>query len=145
MTIPPDSADPRLRGYLDALPAPAAPAALAPRILSLQRRHRRRRRLGLTTVALAVVAAALLPLLQPTPSGTDAAALATGGDTTAPVSVGGAAAPHPAHREVRALDRALQAAYERGADDIELAGLWRERERALETAGDDTAILPVRI
>jgi len=104
----------RLDDYLRDLPAVPAPDMLWPRIQHhLRERRRRRRRL----IALASAASLALWVGQvwrvPTPA---------------------PAAPDPAAGmvDLRALDHALQAAYDRGAADAEIDALWRARAAALQ-------------
>lgn len=129
MTMPMNDHDPLLRRQLRALPDPAAPAGLRERVLAA---HGRRRLAihGATGVAAAVVAVALilpaLPSIDPAPSGAQHAA-----------------APAPSRSNevaarLRAIDRALQAAYERGASDDEIAPLWRVRESLMSSLGPAT-------
>lgn len=111
--------DRRLRERMVAMPEMAPPDALADRIARGQRA--RVRRLGAVgaTVALAL---AWVAALGPSPGGP-----APGG----PVPVAAIAAPADTLADVRALDRALQAAYERNASDDEIAPLWAARARLL--------------
>ena len=111
--------DQRLREHFDALPPVAPPSALVERIGRAQRARVRRRRVGMIGAALALACVVAAPLL-PHGHGTVEPALvqtrAPGADTLA---------------DVRALDRALQTAYERDASDDELAPLWAARARLL--------------
>lgn len=112
-----------LRRHLRALPDPAVPSGLRDRVLAT---HGRRRRLvqGTTGLAMAAVAAVLLQPALPPPDTTPERITASAQESTsAPVQT---AADTGAR--LRAIDRALQAAYERGASDDEIAPLWRVRE-----------------
>lgn len=121
--------DPLLRRHLRALPDPAAPAGLRERVLAAHG-HRRLAIHGATGIAAAVVSVALiLPVLpsveQAPPSARRAAPPA-------------AAHGHAATARLRAIDRALQAAYERGASDDEIAPLWRVRESLVSSLASAT-------
>lgn len=109
------------RRYLASLPEPPVPAGLGDRI-----RRARARRLRARTGGVVVVVFGALGLALMVPAG-----LAPDGDGRARL------APAPVHpmpgddadrlRTVHAIDRALQAAYDRNADDDELEPLWRAR------------------
>ncbi|MCF7222459.1 hypothetical protein [Marilutibacter chinensis] len=120
--------DSQLRRHLRALPDPGLPDRLRDRVIAS---HGRRRRVihGATGVAAAVVAVALLRPALPL-------------QDTAPetATVQAPVAPPALHVDeavarLRAIDRALQAAYERGASDDEVAPLWRAREMLLPSSG----------
>lgn len=112
-----------LKGYAERLPAPVPGPALRDRIVALHAARRARRRSvagALGVLALVALAGALMPREVASP-GPDRVAAAA---------------------ELRAADRALQAAYERGADDVELTLLWSRRD-ALRRG--ETAPLPVAL
>lgn len=105
-------------------PAPSidpAPVPPPPALEGRVRRAYRRRRNGLrgagAACALVLAAVLLAPSLGPH-------------DTPAQPAVPVATTPDPT---LQALDRALQAAYARGASDAELAPLWAARNQALAT------------
>lgn len=120
--------DERLQRSLGSMP-PIPPAAdLWPRLeLARQRRvNRFKARIG--TAAILLLCVALLPLLgdigrapAPAPFATRAQAM------TAPQ----AALDEDTLQQIRALDRALQTAYDEGASDDELEPLWRARQALL--------------
>ena len=131
MTMPDD-----LRQALDALPDPPPPEALWERLRTRRRSQVRRRRAatGLASGALVVaLAVALLPPSAP--------------PSSAPVAQGpvpAAKAPEAVDDRLRALDRALQAGYDRGATDAELAPMWEARH-ALLAHGDTPRGHPAHI
>jgi hypothetical protein len=117
----------RLHRYLERLPEPPLPQALLGRIEGERRRGLQRRRWGAAVAASAVLAVALLPALRdgtlPTRS------------PVAPQPAQVAAAPSAqvdAERmaQLRALDRDLQNAYDRGATH-EAEALWAARQALL--------------
>lgn len=113
---------------LAGLPPVAPPARLWARIDHARAARVRRRQLGGAS-ALAVLAVAILaPMLRPPPP--------TPTPTPAPAA---GHAPEAVH-ELRAIDRALQAAYDRGASPQEISSLWAMREALL--AHDVPAALP---
>ena len=118
-----------LRRHLAGLSDPAPPPALFARI-ERSRVSRRRRRLWLRGSALAAVLllGALLPLrglLAPASS---------------PAAIAELAPPDVDEIALRRIDRQLQAAYDRGADDDTLQTLWLARERAaVHTRTTETA------
>lgn len=118
------------------LPEFAPDPALWPRIVAAREAQQRRRRLGggLAAIAAAVFAAVLLvPRAPPVAVGVDAIAA---GERESRVlegewlRVAPAARPLPSAR-LRAIDAALQAAYDRGAPEDEVAPLWQRRNEAL--------------
>lgn len=133
--------DPGLRAYLAALPEPRLPDLLWSRLAAAQRRrHRRRQLVRYSLAAAALLAVAVIP---PWPG--------LWSPTSAPAPVespfAAAEARHALESEIRALDRALQAAYERGASEQEAATLWQARDRAVARlrSGADPLPQPVRI
>lgn len=113
--------DPDARRYLASLPEPPVPDSLGGRI---GRARARRLRMRAGGVAMALLGAVGLALIAP-------GVVAPGDGAGTQV----AAAPiHPMPgddaerlRTVLAIDRALQTAYDRNADDDELEPLWRAR------------------
>lgn len=141
---------PELRDYLASLPPAEPPAGLAARItakLAAGRRRRRRHRLagGLALAASVALAALLVPWTQPGPA-------APGDDPrlqaqrlehrllSAPEGAGGQRGS-----EVAVIDRALDAAYRRGAGAQEIEDLWQARVRVLEQALNATPVRPAQI
>lgn len=114
----------RIRERLAALPEVPLPEALWQRVDSRRRRKLLQRKLGVGAgvFALAGVLAfkLLLPALQP-------------GEAHAPQRVAAAALPalSDAQADIRAIDQALQAAYDRGASDAEVAPIWAARAALL--------------
>lgn len=113
-----NSPDP-LHRLLESMPEPPPPDTLWPRLREQRRRQVRRRRLagGLASTALVAV---LLVAGWPQPP----AAPGTGGAAPAVARI-------DRDEQVRALDHALQAAYDRGASDQEVAPLWDARAALL--------------
>ncbi|GAB3342971.1 hypothetical protein [Marilutibacter aestuarii] len=115
----------RLRRYLQALPEPLPPASLEHRLRASQTRRSRVLRTGASALALGLVVVLALPGHRgpqvESPPGAGGAAI---------VAVAPGAFPDSgdaAHMKLRAIDRALQTAYGRGASDAELAPLWEAR------------------
>jgi hypothetical protein len=85
----------------------------------------RRRKLFAGTAALAIVAVMAMPLFVPRFTAADAI---QGEPLAAHRPTRGA---QDVHAELRAIDHALQAAYDRGASDAEIAPMWVARETLL--------------
>nr|WP_298152290.1 hypothetical protein [uncultured Pseudoxanthomonas sp.] len=124
-----------LHARLAALPEPELPPTLWPRVQRARTRQRERHR-RLAVGAVAVLALAALPLvythlLPP----------------AAPVSERFTVVPRaPLHEEpLRAVDRELQHAYERGASEQELQWLWQRREALARTSAAPSLPQPVEI
>lgn len=103
------------RHQLEALPPPPLPDDLWPRLAARRERERNRRR-WLGAAAGLVLAAVALPLLQPAVD-----------EPPHPVAERLATTPQPTADAILAVDRALQAAYARGATDAEVSPLWEIR------------------
>ena len=122
-----------LKAYCDRLPDPALPATLHEATLRAFRRRRARRTVLLATaagVAFVVIGMAGLRLAAPdTPAP----------HTPATASTTGASAMPAASQAdtLRDIDRSLQAAYDAGASDAEVAALWAHRH-ALASRGADS-------
>lgn len=121
---------------LTKLPEFAPDPALWPRIVAAREARQRRRLIGgasLAAVAAAVFAAVLLVPRAPQAPALDAVAA---GERESRVlesewlRLAPDARPLPSAR-LRAIDAALQAAYDRGAPGDELAPLWQRRNQAL--------------
>lgn len=115
------TSDQQIHDRLGSLPPLAPPVALGERIGRMHRARLHRLRVGAAALAVVVAGMAVLPLLPDDPAPASPAQVVTGGsppdqDTLA---------------SVRALDRALQAAYARNASDEELAPLWTARRKLL--------------
>ena len=120
----------RLNRHLANLPEPPLPDALFGRIEGARRQRVQRRRWGLGVAASAALAVALLPSLRPMTS--DAP------PTIADATVEATAPSVDAERlaQLRALDRDLQNAYDRGATR-EAEVLWAAREALLAARRGD--------
>ena len=114
-----------LRERLQALPEVPLPETLWPRVEAARRRKIRRRKLGGGIAATLLVATMTMPLLAPMWSG--APALQQHGQRIARQLGHGP----DVQAELRALDSALQAAYDRGASDAEIAPMWVARDALL--------------
>jgi hypothetical protein len=112
--------DTSLRRHLRSMPEPPLPDTLQSR---LHASHTRRGRLLRTGTGAAVVAL-LAVMLLPFPHTTQPPAASTAASQDA------AADARRARLEV--IDRALQAAYQRGASDDEVAPLWKARQALLD-------------
>ena len=110
---------------LHALPEVPLPDALWRRVDAKRRQKLRRRKLGVGIAALALAAVMSAPLLIPMFAAAD----------RAPNERIAAHLPMRGERDVqaelRALDHALQAAYDRGASDAEIAPMWVARDALL--------------
>ena len=115
-----------VRENLRLLPEAELPDSLWSRVETKRKKQLVRRRVGLGIASLALVAAFSLPLLSPL--------LKSGED---PLSASPLAVHQPARSaeeiqaDLLAVDRALQAAYDRGADDAEIAPMWVIRNALL--------------
>lgn len=114
-----------LRQELHALPEIPLPDALWRRVEAGRRRKLRRRKLGTGIAALALAVLVATPLLVSLLTGPDAER----GEM--PVAYQPANGPRDIQADLHALDRALQAAYDRGASDAEVAPMWVAREALL--------------
>lgn len=108
--------------------------ALWSRIAAAHVRRRRARRAGFAlaaTVLLGVGAALLRPLQAPAPQWTEAQRESQALEAEwQRIADAGRPAPLGLSR-LRSIDAALQAAYDRGADEQEIAPLWQRRNDAL--------------
>ncbi|MBS7458946.1 hypothetical protein [Coralloluteibacterium stylophorae] len=142
-----DDIDPGIRRYLAGLPDPQAPERLAGRILAVRGARRRRRALGAALATAACMVTAIALLLPRSDVGHERQL--AGRPVVSSPPAARLAQERAAAAEVRAIDRALQAAYARGAHEDELAGLWEARAVQLEllaAAGDQhRAPRPLRI
>lgn len=147
--LPAHDFDPRT--YCARLPAPELPPALLDATLHAYRRRRARRTALLATAAgVAMVAGgAVLHLLAPGGSPPQAPPTATVVDvapiqapmpTPVPTPVPPSIPAAPRADALRDLDRRLQAAYDAGASDTEVAALWAQRAAL---AGRDPATVPL--
>lgn len=117
--------DQRLRRGLETMPQVPPPPSLWPRLEHARQRHVRRWKAGMASCAALLLCVALVPLLRDADR-TDAALAVT------PVQVLPAPVIDPETlARVRVLDRALQAAYDQGASDDEVAPLWVARRTLL--------------
>jgi hypothetical protein len=122
-----------LHARLAALPEPELPPTLWPRVQRARTRQRERRR-RLAVGAVAVLAALPLVYTHLLPP-------------AAPVSERFTVVPRaPLHEEpLRAVDRELQHAYERGASEQELQWLWQRREALARSGATPSLPQPVKI
>jgi len=121
-------ADQDARRYLASLPDPQVPAGLADRIASARARRLRLRTGGVAAAMLAALGFALV-----VPGAFDAGGGSVPREAVAPIH------PLPGDdgdrlQTVHAIDRALQAAYDRNAGDDEIEPLWRARAVLVEHA-----------
>ncbi|HEY1036449.1 MAG TPA: hypothetical protein VGE09_15850 [Pseudoxanthomonas sp.] len=123
-----------MQARLAALPEPDLPPALWPRVhLARVRQHERRKRF--VAGCAAVLALVALPLVYTRVSTPPAAA----------PEAFAAASRAPVHDEpLRAVDRELQHAYERGASEQELQWLWQRRQ-SLARNGNTALPQPIEI
>lgn len=115
----------RVRERLHALPEIPLPDALWRRVEAGRRQKLRRRKFGAGIATLTLVAMMATPLLVPLLTGADV----MGSRRVAvhqPVHV-----EHDIQAELRAIDHALQVAYDRGASDAEIAPMWVARDALL--------------
>ena len=113
-----------LRERLHALPEVALPDTLWQRVEAGRKRKIRRRKLGGGIAALMLVGVMAAPLLSPMLTGTQVTQGDEQGIAQRPTDGGQA----NLQAELRALDQALQAAYDRGASDAEIAPMWVTRD-----------------
>lgn len=114
-----------LRQQLHALPEIPLPGDLWHRVDCGRRKRMHRRKLGAGIVTLALTAVIAAPMLAPLLGDADA------GRSEVPVAYQPANTQHDIQSDLHALDRALQAAYDRGANDDEVAPMWAAREALL--------------
>ena len=114
-----------VRQELHTLPEIPLPEALWRRVEAGRRQKMRRRKLGIGIASLALVAMMATPLLVPLLTGADAEW------SEAPVAYQPADGQHDIQDDLHVLDQALQAAYDRGASDAEVAPMWVAREALL--------------
>lgn len=115
----------RMREELQALPEIPLPDALWQRVDSGRRQKLRRRKLVAGIASLALVAVMATPLLAPLLVDVDA-------EQDDPlVAHQPANDRHDTQADLHVLDHALQAAYDRGASDAEIAPMWVAREALL--------------
>lgn len=115
----------QVREQLHALPEIPLPDALWRRVDAKRRQKLQRRKLGAGIATLALAAVMAAPLLLPMFAGADRA---PGEQIAAHPPMRG---EHDVQAELRALDHALQAAYDRGASDAEIAPMWVARDALL--------------
>ena len=153
MPTTPMAPDP-LQRHLAMLPDPELPADLWPRIDHARRRRLDRQRLATGVVVVALLAVAVaprLPLVDVVPAPAIVAVDARDRQPAPADATRRAAAPAAVHRastrdvRLRALDRALQAAYREGSSDAEIAQLWQARRALLDGRSGGSANGPIRI
>lgn len=121
----PESTDAWLAERLAALPDPLPPEQLLPRILASRARRRRLRR-GLAAAGLALGLALLWPAQPPVT-----------GPALPPQPLADVYTDAERGAPLWLIDRRLQAAYDRGADDAQIAALWQMRARHLAGSTED--------
>lgn|SRR5699024_7278131 len=112
--------------YLESLGEPELPAHLWQRVDGARRQRMRRRLEAVTAVAAFAVLAFVLVLPGGVPERADGPLLAEQAPDATVRPVAGDDADRI--RAVHAIDRALQAAYDRNAGDDEIEPLWRARQ-----------------
>ncbi|RYG13325.1 MAG: hypothetical protein EON92_05850 [Burkholderiales bacterium] len=113
----------RVRDHLQALPEVELPNALWQRV-SAGRRHKiQRRRLFVGAASLALAMIAVTGILAPLQE--------VGRPEAASIALPSAHLVDEKRAELRAIDQALQAAYDRGASDAEIAPMWAARHALL--------------
>ncbi len=115
----------RMHEQLRDLPEIPLPDGLWQRVDAKRRQKLQRRKLSAGIAALALAAVMATPLLTPMFAGADRV---SGEQIAAHSSLRG---EHDVQAELRALDHALQAAYDRGASDAEIAPMWVARDALL--------------
>lgn len=113
----------RVQDELHSLPEIPLPDALWQRVEAGRRRKMRRRKTLAGVASLALVAVMAVPLLVPM--------LVDARRDEAPIAHQPADGQHDIQADLHALDQALQAAYDRGASDAEVAPMWVAREALL--------------
>lgn len=124
----------QVRQELRALPEIPLPDALWQRVEAVRLRKVQRRKTGIGIVTLALVAVMASPLLVPLFTGTGRV---QGEQLVAHPLADGA---RDIQADVRALDQALQAAYDRGASDAEIAPMWVARNALVGSSLSRSAI-----
>ena len=116
---------PPMRHELHELPDVPLPDALWQRVQAGRRQKMRRRKLFTSAASLALVAVMATPLLVPLFTATDAL------QSEPSVARQPMRSEQDIHAELRAIDHALQVAYDRGATDAEIAPMWVARNTLL--------------
>lgn len=115
----------QVRQELHDLPEIPLPDALWRRVEAGRRQKMHRRKIGAGIATLALAALVATPLLAPLLTDADA------GRGEALVAYQPANGQRDIQADLRVLDQALQAAYDRGASDAEVAPMWVAREALL--------------
>jgi hypothetical protein len=126
--------------HLDDLPEFDPPADLWPRIATAYERRRTSRRRTIVGTALAAgiaLAAVVLPQLRSpiAPAENPLVALQARSQSLEHelADLAGSAAPIESEAELRLIESALQAAYDRGGSEAEIAPLWQARNDVLSS------------
>lgn len=125
-----------VRRELHDLPEVPLPAALWQRVDGGRRQKMRRRKLFTSAASLALVAVMAMPLLGPLFIAADA------GPGQRLVAYQPAHGKRDIQADLHALDQALQAAYDRGASDAEVAPMWVARQALLAGIPSNRAASP---
>ena len=112
-----------VRQELHDLPEVPLPDALWQRVDSGRRQKMRRRKILAGVASLALVAVMAMPLLAPM--------LVDARRSEALAAYQAPDSQHDIQADLHALDQALQAAYDRGASDAEIAPMWVARDALL--------------
>ncbi|HEX7803383.1 MAG TPA: hypothetical protein VF471_11580 [Pseudoxanthomonas sp.] len=116
--------DHQIRERLNALPEAPLPDALWQRVDRRRRQKFARRKLGVGAGVFALAGVLAFELLLPT-AGPDSA------EKQQVAAIEPMPAQSGAEADIRAIDHALQAAYDRGASDAEVAPIWAARAALL--------------
>lgn len=129
------SSEARIDMQLAALPQLELPERLWPRVSAARKRRvRQRRAIALGGGVLAALAIVLPNVMPPAPALSPAPSTVVHAPST----------PYPAHVRLRSVDLMIQAAYNRGASDAEIAALLSARRTLLGNPAAAPA-LPVSI
>ena len=119
----------RIREHLNALPEAPLPVALWQRVEGRRRARLVRNRLAASVTAFALVGVLSFKLLLPT---VEHDGIEKGQEKAQQVATTSLVPGQvDAQADIRAIDHALQAAYDRGATDAEVAPIWAAREALL--------------
>lgn len=123
-----------VKQYLESLGEPPLPDGLWQRVDGA-RRQRMRRRAGVAMASVAAVALGFALMMPGVAPDADTGPQLAGRDAGEAEAQAVAGIDEETIRTVYAIDRALQAAYDRNAGDDEIEPLWRARHALLHTSG----------